>query len=98
MMKLMLTPIAVKDLQGIKKYIAEDNEDIAVKTVQSIFAQIEYIQQFPHMGTDVSKRIPYVSDYKYVNWVNYVIIYKIENEYVQIYRVINRYQDITLIF
>ena len=30
-------------------------------------------------------------------WENYVIIYKIEKECVEIYRVINRFQDMTRI-
>ena len=37
-------------------------------------------------------------DYKYAIWEDNVIIYKAGNEYVEIYRVINRYQDITKLF
>lgn len=38
------------------------------------------------------------SDYKYVVWENYIVLYKIGKETVDIYRVVNRYQDITKIF
>ncbi len=45
---------------------------------------------FPEIGSDLSKRVSFRTDY--------VIIYKVNSEYVEIYRVMNRYQDITRIF
>ena len=89
MMKLRINPIVAEDLKNIKEYIAEDNEEMAVKTIQEIYARIENIQQFPYMGADLAK---------YVICGNYVVLYKIGEEYVEIYRVVNRYQDITKIF
>ena len=77
---------------------AEDNEEMAVKTIQEIYARIENIQQFPYMGADLAKRVSFRTDYKYVICGNYVVLYKIGEEYVEIYRVVNRYQDITKIF
>lgn len=53
---------------------------------------------FPKIGADLSKRVSFRTDYKYMVWENYVIIYKIEQECVEIYRVINRFQDMTRIF
>ena len=53
---------------------------------------------FPGMGSDLSKRVSFRTDYKYAIWEDYVIIYKVGMEYVEIYRVVNRYQDITRIF
>lgn len=38
------------------------------------------------------------TDYKYVVWEDYVMLYKVGKEAVEIYRVVNRYQDITRIF
>ena len=64
MLKLRINPIVAKDLKKIRDYIAEDNEEYAVKTIKEI----------------------------------YVIIYKFGNKFVEIYRVVNRYQDITRIF
>lgn len=37
MMKLRINPIVVEDLKNIKQYIAEDNEEMAVKTIQEIY-------------------------------------------------------------
>lgn len=87
-----------EDLKNIKEYIAEDNEEMAVKTIQEIYSRIEKIQQFPYMGTDLSKRVSFRTNYKYAVSGNYVVLYKIGQEYVEIYRVVNRYQDITKVF
>lgn len=40
MMKLRINPIVAEDLKNIKEYIAEDNEEMAVKTIQESFAMI----------------------------------------------------------
>ena len=90
MMKLRINPIVAEDLKNIKRYIAEDNEEMAVKTIQEIYARIENIQQLPYMGADLTKRVSFRT--------NYVVLYKIGKKYVEIYRVVNRYQDITKIF
>ena len=97
-MKLRITPLVAEDLKRIKGYIAEDNEEMAVKTIQEIYVQIENIQQFPYIGADLSKRVSFKTDYKYAISGNYVVLYKIGDEYVEIYRVVNRHQDITKIF
>lgn len=98
MLKLRINSIVAKDLKNIKDYIAEDNEEYAIKTIKEIYGKFENLQMFPGMGADLSKRVSFRTDYKYAIWEDYVIIYKVSNEFVEIYRVINRYQDITRIF
>lgn len=98
MLKLRINPIVIKDIKGIREYIAEDNEDCAAKTIKEIYSKFENLQMFPGIGADLSKRVSFRTDYKYAIWEDYVIIYKVEKDYVEIYRVINRYQDITRIF
>ena len=68
MMKLRINPIVAEDLKNIREYIAEDNEEMATKTIQEIYARIENIQQFPYMGADLAKRVSFRTDYKYVIW------------------------------
>ena len=97
MLKLRINPIVAKDLKNIKDYIAEDNEEYAIKTIKEIYGKFENLQMFPGMGADLSKRVSFRTDYKYAIWEDYVIIYKVSNEFVEIYRVINQYQDITRI-
>ena len=98
MLKLRINPVVVRDLKNIQEYIAEDNEEYAIKTIKEIYGKFQNLQMFPGMGLDLSKRVSFRTDYKYVIWEDYVIIYKVESEYVEIYRVVNRYQDITRIF
>ena len=92
MMKLRINPLVAKDLKSIKDYIAEDK---ALENIQEIYSQFENIQQFPYIGVDLSKRVSFKTDYKYVVWKDYVVLYKVGKEVVEIYRVVNRYRDIT---
>ena len=94
MMKLRINPLVVTDLKDIRDFIAEDNAEKAVETVEEIYGKFENIQLFPEMGADLSKRVNFRTKYKYVVWNDYVIIYKVGKEFVEIYRVVNRYQDI----
>lgn len=55
-----------EDLKNIKMYIAEDNEEMAAKTIQKIYTQFEKIQEYPYMGSDLAKRVSFQTDYKYV--------------------------------
>ena len=96
-MKLRINPLVVCDLREIRDYIAEDNEEYAARTIQEIYSKFENIQMFPGIGADLSKRVSFRTDYEYAIWENYLIIYKIGKEFVEIYRVVNRYQDITRI-
>ena len=98
MMKLRINPLVVADLKDIRDFIAEDNAEKAVETVDEIYGKFENIQLFPGMGADLSQRVNFRTEYKYVVWNDYVIIYKVGKEFVEIYRVVNRYQDITRIF
>lgn len=91
MKDFMLNILSVSDLRNY-------NEELAVKTIQEIYARIENIQQFPYMGADLAKRVSFCTDYKYVICGNYVVLYKIGEEYVEIYRVMNRYQDFLRLF
>ena len=98
MLKLRINPVVVRDLKNIQEYIAEDNEEYAIKAIKEIYDKFQNLQLFPGMGLDLSNRVSFRTDYKYAIWQDYVIIYKVESEYVEIYRVVNRYQDITRIF
>lgn len=98
MMRLRINPLVAEDIKAIKSFIAEDNADKALETVQGIYRQFENIQQFPYIGADLSKRVSFKTDYKYVVWNDYVVLYKVAKETIEIYRVVNRYQDITNLF
>ena len=59
MMKLRINPLVAKNLKSIKDYIAEDNADKALETIQEIYSQFENIQQFPYIGVDLTKRVSF---------------------------------------
>lgn len=84
MLKLRINPIVAKDLKNIRDYIAEDNEEYAAKTIKEIYGKFENLQMFPGMGSDLSKRVSFRTDYKYAVWEDYVIICKVSNEYVEL--------------
>jgi toxin ParE1/3/4 len=96
-MKLRINPLVVADLKAIKDYIAEDNAEVASKAVDEIYNCFETIQQFPAIGADLSKRVSFKIDYKYLVHGNYITLYLVNKDWVEIYRVIDRYQDITSI-
>lgn len=98
MKKLRINPFVVHDLKEIRDFIAEDNAEKAVETIEKIYGKFENIQLFPDMGADLSRRVSFRTNYKYAVWNDYVIIYKVGEAFVEIYRVVNRYQDITRIF
>lgn len=45
-MKLRINLIVAEDLKNIKEYIAEDNEEMAVKTIQEIYTHIGIYSNF----------------------------------------------------
>lgn len=94
-MKLRINPLVVADLKAIKDYIAEDNAEAARKTVDEIYKSFETIQQFLAIGADLSKRVSFKTDYKYLVHGNYITLCLVKKDWVEIYRVIDRYQDIT---
>ena len=65
---------------------------------EAVKFHVEFYSYFLVWAADLSKRVSFRTDYKYAVWNDYVIIYKAGEEYVEIYWVVNRYQDITRIF
>ena len=65
-MKLRINPVVAEDLKTIKNFIVEDNVNKALETVQEIYRQFENIQKFHYIGANLSKRVSFKTDYKYV--------------------------------
>ena len=98
MIKLRINPLVITDLLEIRNFIAEDNVENATKTINALYEKIEYLQSFPYIGINLSKRVRFRTEYKYFTCGEYIIIYKVVKDYMEIYRIINRYQDMTRIF
>lgn len=90
MLELRINPLVATDLKEIRGYIAEDSEEYAAKTLKEIYGKFENIQGFSGIGSAISKRVSFRTDYNYAVWENYVIIYKVGKKYVEIYRAVNR--------
>ena len=56
MTKLTWSPQAVRDLEGIRAYIALDSPQYADLTVRRIVAAVERLQAFPESGRIVPER------------------------------------------
>lgn len=65
MMKFRINPLVVKDLKEIRAYIADDNAEKAIETIEKIYSKFENIQLFPGMGAELSKCVSFRTDYKY---------------------------------
>ena len=68
MMKLRINPLVVQDLKDIRDFIAEDNSEKALETIEKIYEKFENIQLFPGIGANLSKRVGFRTDYKYIVW------------------------------
>ena len=96
-MELRVNPLVLTDLKSIRDFIAEDNAEAAQKTIDEIYMSFEILKCFSAMGADLSKRVSFKTDYKYLVNGNYITLYRVKEDYVEIYRVIDRFQDITSI-
>ena len=95
MHKLRINPLALKDLQGIKKYITKelDNSVSAVKVVERIIQRYEKLRDFPTMGVSLSSNVSVPTNYRFLVSGDYIIFYKVENDYISIYRILNVKRD-----
>lgn len=93
MKKLRINPMVVEDLTGIRDYFGKDNPDAAVDIISGIYKQFEILRHFPEIGSDLNKRVTFETDLKYAVHEAYVIVYCVSECHVEIYRVLNQFQD-----
>jgi plasmid stabilization system protein ParE len=91
--KIRINPAAISDVQEIKAYIADDNPYAATKMVSSIYTQIQELADFPERGASLSSKINIKTDYRFLVCGVYLIFYKVEGEFVSVYRVLNGMRD-----
>lgn len=90
MKKLRMTPIALKDLKEIKSYISEEllSEEAALRTIKQIIESYERLVEFPLMGKKLSSVIYADKEYRFIIAEKYIIFYKVEEEFISIYRIL----------
>ena len=91
--KIRINPVAIADVREIKAYIAEDNPAAAARMGTAIYSRIEKLVDFPEMGASLRVKINMRMDYRFLVCGTYLIFYKIEGEFVSVYRVLNGVRD-----
>ena len=90
--KVVITATAEQDLEAIGDYIAEDNPRKAAETVLRIIQKIERLDSFPERH-QVQQHLPGAHRFFIVG--NYLAVYRIDEEYVYIVRVVQGARDMT---
>lgn len=95
MNKLRITPAAASDLAEIKAYISLElyNPQAAQRIVKSITHDLRHLQQNPHLGFSVSAKTARETDLRALLSGNYFLFYRVENEAVQVARILDGRQD-----
>ncbi len=94
-MKLRFTPEALNDLTGINQYIKEElgSPIAAGKIIRGILSSCSLLKNQPGLGMKLSKRIGRETDYRYLISGKYIVFYRIENNSISVYRIIDARTD-----
>lgn len=86
---------ALADLDSIWDYITFElkNPDAAINTVNGIMDAIDRLPEYPLSGTPLNVLLDIESDYRFVIYRNYLAFYHVENNAVNIDRVLYEGQD-----
>lgn len=100
-MKIRLSPIAVRDLKEIKNYIEQDlsNPTAAQNVVKKIIKDYTRLEAMPNIGISLSNKVSFETDFRFIVSGNYLVFYKIDNEFISVYRILYSRRDyLRLIF
>lgn len=90
MNEIKFSPEAISDLQQTKAYITNElcNEQAAVNTIAKITKRISMLADFPESGASLSTIVGFETDYRFLVCGKYTAFYRIENQTVNIIRVL----------
>ena len=100
-MKIRVSPTALNDLKEIKSYIENDlsNPIAANNVVKRIIDDYSRLEISPHMGPSLSTKVPFDTDYCFIVSGNYLVFYKVEDDYISVNRILYGRRDyIKIIF
>lgn len=94
-MKIQVTPKALDDLKEIKTYIEKDlsNPIASIKVISHIIDDYSLLEHSPYMGIPLSSKLSFETDYRFIVSGNYLVFYKVFEEYVAIYRILYGRRD-----
>jgi plasmid stabilization system protein ParE len=95
MFEVHYSEVALADLDDIWGYITFElmNPDAAVNTVNGIIDAIDKLSEYPLSGTPLNALLDIESDYRFVIYRNYLAFYHLENNAVNIDRVLYEGRD-----
>jgi addiction module RelE/StbE family toxin len=93
--KIKYSEIAIRDLERIFDYIAEDlkNPTAAFNTVNHIQNTIDKLSDFPHIGTSLSAHYKNVEGFRFLVCGNYLAFYRDQAGEVYIDRILYGKRD-----
>lgn len=80
---------AQKDLEHIFFYIAADSVNNAKKFILDLEKKIYSLENFPERFAYIPENLYFCTSYRHINYKNYRIVYRIEDNAVYILRVIH---------
>lgn len=92
-MTIFWTEPGLDDLKAIRDYIARDSETYAGDFVESILSAVERLSTFPRLGRVVPEAD--VPDIRELIFRGYRILYRVDQDGVQVLAVIHGYRDIS---
>jgi len=95
MNKLLISPVALEDLEEIKTYISEelDNPIAAVNVVSRIVKSIKKLKGTPGIGRPLATKVSFETDYRYLACGNYLAFYRYEDKTIYVDRILYGRRD-----
>ena len=91
----LISPEASQDLDGIFDYFAQKNVEAGERFVISFKRKCEKLLQFPNMGRRYQELEPSLRG---IPLDNYIILYRLKNDDIEIVRVVSGYHDLDDLF
>lgn len=95
MPNIRVAPAALNDLKEIKEYIETElsNPIAANNVIKRIIKDYSLLEVSPYMGSPLSAKIHIETDFRFLVSGNYLIFYKVDENYVSIYRILYSRRD-----
>ena len=95
MMKLRINPEVIEDIAEIKQYIREElcNPTAADRIAKRIVSEYKGLKTSPFIGAPLDSVLEVKTDYRFLVCGNYLIFYKVKDDIISIYRVMNGRRD-----
>lgn len=95
MMKLRISPEVIEDIAEIKRYIREDlcSPSAADRIARKIVSAYKELKNTPFIGVPLDSVLEVKTDYRFLVCGNYLIFYKVKDDVISVYRVMNGRRD-----